>query len=214
MTKFKLSDENYNFIFTFCFLEPARQREINLGFAISANSLDSGRTFKQMQDIIKSTMESYPPGTIYYSVLSFGDPPVVHINFEDKMSEEDRRRAIDSIPKPSGKASLDKALDKARSLFKAAAKKRPDAKNTLVVFVDKKSDSNLDDVKASAWLLEDDGVKVIVAGIGDDVDKPEVDIVSPTSILSNTTDGPDYVAKEIVKRVDKGSELCWSNKGL
>ena len=188
--------------------------EVNLGFAISANSLDSERTFQQMQDIIKATMENYPPAIIYYSVLSFGDPPVVHINFEDKMSAEDQRRTIGSIDKPSGKTSLDKALEKARSLFKDAAMKRPAAKNVLVVFVDRKSDSEMIDVKASSTLLEGDGVKVIIVGIGDEVDKREVDVVTSTSILTNTTDNPDSVAEEIIKNIDKGEEWCYSDKGF
>lgn len=189
------------------FTDPPRLIEVNLGFAISANSLDSDRTFKQMQDIVKSTMDKYPPANIYYSVLSFGDPPVVHINFEDKISEEDRKRAVASIDKTSGKASLDKALDKARDLFKEAAMKRPAAKNILVVIVDKKSDSKLDDVKASSRLLEDDGVKVVVVGVGEEVDKPEIDVVSPTSILTNTTEKPGSVAEEIIKALGNGEEL-------
>lgn len=189
------------------FTDPPRLIEVNLGFAISANSLDSDRTFKQMQDIVKSTMDKYPPANIYHSVLSFGDPPVVHINFEDKISEEDRKRAVASIDKTSGKASLDKALDKARDLFKEAAMKRPAAKNILVVIVDKKSDSKLDDVKASSRLLEDDGVKVVVVGVGEEVDKPEIDVVSPTSILTNTTENPGSVAEEIIKALGNGEEL-------
>ena len=204
----EISRKNFHFELKFVFFtDPPRLIEVNLGFAISANSLDSDRTFKQMQDIVKSTMDKYPPANIYYSVLSFGDPPVVHINFEDKISEEDRKRAVASIDKTSGKASLDKALDKSRDLFKEAAMKRPAAKNILVVIVDKKSDSKLDDVKASSRLLEDDGVKVVVVGVGEEVDKPEIDVVSPTSILTNTTEKPGSVAEEIIKALGNGEEL-------
>lgn len=203
----EFNEENNYFSLTLYFTDPARLNEVNLGFAISASSLDSDRAFKLMQDVVKSTMNKYPPASIYYSVLSFGDPTVVHINFEDKMSDEDRERAIDSIVKPSGKASLDKALDKARSLFEEAATKRPTAKNILVVIVDKKSDSKLDDVKASARLLEDVGIKVVVVAVGNEVDQPEILVVSPTSILTNTTDKPDSVAEKIIKIIDKGEEL-------
>ena len=168
--------------------------------------MDSDRTFRQMQDIIKSVMDKYPTSNIFYSVLSFGDPPVVHINFDDKLSDEDRKRAIDSIDKTTGEASLDKALETARGLFKTAASQRPTAKNILVVMIDGKSDSKLDDVKASARLLERDGVGVIVIGVGEDVDQPEIDGVTPTTILTNTTDNPDSVAEEIIKNIDRGEE--------
>ena len=159
-----------------------------------------------MQDIIKSVVDNYPTSNIFYSVLSFGDPPVVHINFDDQLSDEDRKRAIDSIAKTTGIASLDKALETARGLFSTASAKRPTAKNILVVMVDGKSDSKLDDVKASSRLLQGDGVKVIVVGVGGDVDKPEIDVVTPTTILTNTTDNPDSVAAVIIINIDKGKE--------
>ena len=187
----------------FLFLDPAKLTEVNLGFAISATSLDSTRTFKQMQDIINSILEQYPPAIIYHSVISFGYP-VVHVDFKAKLSLTDLKKAIDSIEKPAGKALLDKALEKARSLFKDAAKKRPSARNVLVVFVDKKSGSDVNDVKASSRLLKGDGVKVIVVGVGGEVHKPEIDSVSPTSIFTNTTDSADSVALKIVTIVDKG----------
>ena len=189
------------------FSEPALLVEVNLGFAISANSVDSDRTFKQMQDILKSFIDNYPSVGVYYSVLTFGEAPVVHLNFTYQMTIEDRKRAINLIDQKRGQASLDKALDKARDLFKDAAMKRPAAKNILVVFVDKKSNSKKDDVKASSRLLEDDGVRVVIVGVGNEVDKPEVDVVSPTSILTNTTDNPDTVAKEIIIIIDKGEEF-------
>lgn len=160
-----------------------------------------------MQDIIKSVVDNYPTSNIFYSVLSFEDPPVVHVNFDDQLSDEDRKRAIDSIDKTTGKASLDKALETARGLFSTASAKRPTAKNIFVVMVDGKSDSKLDDIKASSRLLESDGVEIIVIGVGDDVDQPGIDGVTPNSILTNTTDNPDSVAKEIIKNIDKGKQF-------
>lgn len=160
-----------------------------------------------MQNIIKSVVDNYPTSNIFYSVLSFGDTPVVHINFDDQLSNEDRKRAIDSITKTTGIASLDKALETARDLFNTASTQRPTAKNILVVMVDGKSDSKLDDVKASSRLLQADGVKVIVVGVGDEVDKPEISVVTETKTLTNTTDNPDSVAEVIIITIDKGKEL-------
>jgi len=73
--------------------------------------------------------------------------------------------------------------------------------------VDGKSDSKIDDVKASSRLLQADGVKVIVVGVGDEVDKPEIDVVTETTALTNTTDNPDSVAEVIIITIDKGKEL-------
>jgi len=205
-----MSGERINFFGVSYFTDPSRLVQINLGFAISVTSLDSDRTFRQMQDIIKSVVDNYPTSNIFYSVLSFGDPPIVHINFDDQLSDEDKKRTIDSITKTTGIASLDKALEKARDLFNAASTQRPTAKNILVVMVDGKSDSKLDDVKASSRLLQADRVKVIVVGVGDEVDKPEVDVVTEITVLTNTTDNPDSVAEVIIITIDKGKEYITS----
>jgi len=198
-------------VFGVCyFTDPSRLVQINLGFAISVTSLDSDRTFRQMQDIIKSVIDNYPTSNIFYSVLSFGDPPVVHINFDDQLSDEGRKRTIDSITKTTGIASLDKALEKARELFSTASAQRPTAKNILVVMVDGKSDSKLDDVKASSRLLQADGVEVIAIGVGDEVDKPGIDVVTEPTVLTNTTDNPDSVAEVIIVTINKGKEYSTS----
>ena len=199
-----MSEKRIDFLRVYYFTDPSRLVQINLAFAISVTSLESDRNFRQMQNIIKSVVDNYPTSNIFYSVLSFGDTPVVHINFDDQLSNEDRKRAIDSITKTTGIASLDKALETARDLFNTASTQRPTAKNILVVMVDGKSDSKLDDVKASSRLLRADGVKVIVVGVGDEVDKPEIDVVTETTALTNTTDNPDSVAEVIIITIDKG----------
>lgn len=199
-----MSEKRIDFLRVYYFIDPSRLVQINLAFAISVTSLESDRNFRQMQNIIKSVVDNYPTSNIFYSVISFGDTPVVHINFDDQLSNEDRKRAIDSITKTTGIASLDKALETARDLFNTASTQRPTAKNILVVMVDGKSDSKLDDVKASSRLLQADGVKVIVVGVGDEVDKPEIDVVTETTALTNTTDNPDSVAEVIIITIDKG----------
>ena len=199
-----MSEKRIDFLRVYYFTDPSRLVQINLAFAISVTSLESDRNFRQMQNIIKSVVDNYPTSNIFYSVLSFGDTPVVHINFDDQLSNEDRKRAIDSITKTTGIASLDKALETARDLFNTASTQRPTAKNILVVMVDGKSDSKLDDVKASSRLLQADGVKVIVVGVGDEVNKPEIDVVTETTALTNTTDNPDSVAEVIIITIDKG----------
>lgn len=202
-----MSGKKIDFLRVYYFTDPSRLVQINLAFAMSVTSLESDRNFRQMQNIIKSVVDNYPTSNIFYSVLSFGDTPVVHINFDDQLSNEDRKRAIDSITKTTGIASLDKALETARDLFNTASTQRPTAKNILVVMVDGKSDSKLDDVKASSRLLQADGVKVIVVGVGDEVDKPEISVVTETKTLTNTTDNPDSVAEVIIITIDKGKEL-------
>jgi len=39
------------------------------------------------------------------------------------------------------------------------------------------------------------------------VDKPEISVVTETTVLTNTTDNPDSVAEVIIITIDKGKEL-------
>ena len=194
----------WNSIYLLCATGPSQLVDVNLVFAISANSMDSDRTFLQMQEIMKSVVDTYPTSNIFYSVLSFGDSPVVHLDFTDQLSDENIKRTIDSIGQTTGSSSLDKALDKARDLLDAAATERPGAKNILVVMVDSKSDSDMIDVKVSSRLLRGDGVKVMVVGVGNEVDQEETGSITYITILTNTTDRPEGVAKEIIRNIDKG----------
>ena len=195
------------FLFIGLLAEPPDVTEMNLAFALSATSLDADRTLGQMKEIMKSMIEKYSLGKIYYSIISFGVPL---INFDNELTKEDLKETIDQIRKTSGKADLDKTLDEARKLFKTVEIKRPNADNNLVIIVDKKSDSKLEDIAVSSGLLEEQGVKVITIGIGEEVDETEIETTTGNKnnvILANKTDDPSLVAEEVVEKVEKG-EAC------
>lgn len=79
-------------------------------------------------------------------------------------------------------------------------------KNIFVVMVDGKFDSKLDDVKVFLRLLQVDGVKVIVVGVGDEVDKLEIDVVIEIIFFVNIIDNLDFVVEIIIIIIDKGKE--------
>lgn len=79
-------------------------------------------------------------------------------------------------------------------------------KNIFVVMVDGKFDSKLDDVKVFLRLLQVDGVKVIVVGVGDEVDKLEIDVVIEIIFFINIIDNLDFVVEVIIIIIDKGKE--------
>lgn len=79
-------------------------------------------------------------------------------------------------------------------------------KNVFVVMVDGKFDSKLDDVKVFLRLLQVDGVKVIVVGVGDEVDKLEIDVVIEIIFFVNIIDNLDFVVEIIIIIIDKGKE--------
>lgn len=96
--------------------------ETDLAFAITANAPDSTRTFRQMKNILQSIIQKYGRGKIRYAVITFGNTPEVKVDFNSNFaSDQALVNLLNALPKTSG-ASLDKAMEEARKLFKVKKK--------------------------------------------------------------------------------------------
>ena len=83
-------------------------------------------------------------------------------------------------------------------------RERPSAKKVLVVITDSKSTSPLDNLKAAGKLSKEDGIKVIVFGIGKNTDDKELMAITSKDndiINANTTDKPADSNKVIMDKV-------------
>lgn len=194
-------------LFSIFFLSSDRPKipEIDIAFALGADSLRSSINFQSMKDIIKEIVNEYGSYKFNYAVVAFGDDPSVRLRFDSKFpSDTDLNRAIERIPKSFGGLSLDKGLQKSQDLLNTGRSK---ARKVLVVVIDKRSDSSLNDLKESAKTLEEDGIRVIPIAFGNDGDVREVGELTPIKddVLS-TRDGdkPKDVAKKIMDRILNG----------
>jgi hypothetical protein len=94
--------------------------EVDLAFAITANAPDSTSTFRQMKKIMQSIIEKYGRGKIRYAVITFGNTPETKVDFNANFANDQALiNLINALPKSSG-ASLDKAMEEARKLFKVS----------------------------------------------------------------------------------------------
>lgn len=109
--------------------------KIDLAFAISAATSDADRTFRLMQDTIKSVVTKYGTTDILYSIITFGPVPVVQLRFGSFVGDSDRlKRLVDNIPRQRGVPALDKALEKGKDVFEDPGA-RNDAKKVNVSMV-------------------------------------------------------------------------------
>lgn len=181
--------------------------EVDLAFAISAASVNADDNFKKAKEVIKAIIDTYSMNKLRYGVIVFGSSASIKVSFGDDFpNDEDLKMAVDLLSGSKESPSLDEALKKGKELFDEA-QERPNARKVLVVIIDTKSTSKLDDLKASAKLLEDDGIKVIPVAIGDEVDHVECgEITSDKSNLVNaTTDvGVMELVDKIMPKVFKG----------
>ena len=189
-------------------LELPKVPEMDLAFVISATSSSAIVNFAKIKDTVREVIELYGVQKVHYSVILFGRDPTVRIPFTQKYSESALKATIAALPRPTDGSSLHSALGSARGVFSVGG--RPDAKKVVVVVLDAESESNIEDVKNAAGMLEDDGIKVIVVAFGDqtDLDQTSAATVNKDNIVrANGTDVPKDIAEEITAKIAKGESL-------
>ena len=71
---------------------------MNLAFALSARAVDEDTNFGKMKDTIKAIMRKFGSNRLHYSVITFGDPPMVDLPFQRKFpSNEDMQHFIGMV---------------------------------------------------------------------------------------------------------------------
>lgn len=172
--------------------------EVDLAFAISANAAQSEANFQKMKDVIDEVVDVYGSERMHYSLIVFGSVPDVKIQFNDVFPSDERLKTyIKSIDKATGSA-LDETLKKVKEIFEIYA--RPGVRRVLVVITDKKSDSDEDDLRGKALLLEEAKIKVIPVGLGDEVDNTELEVLTPRKddVIKKP---PDTPTKDLTKAI-------------
>ena len=179
--------------------------DMDLAVVISATSPNAGVNFAKIKEIIQDVIEMYGVQRVYYSVILFGRDPTIRIRFNQQFTEDNLRRSIDLLPRPSSGVSLDAALQKAKDAFDEEG--RSNTRKVVIVVVDQKSDSSVSDVKKAAGYLEEDGIKVIPVAFGKDAEPDEMAATTTNKanvIQANETSDPKNVAKDIVDKVAEG----------
>ena len=164
--------------------------EVDLAFAISAASVEADDNFEKAKEVIKAIIDTYGMNKLRYGVIVLGPRASTKVSFRDDFPNDDDLKTIVSLLSvPKQLPNLDEALKEGKELFDNA-KQRPNARKVLVVIADKKSTSKLSDLKDSAKLLEEDGIKVIPVAIGDEVGHSELEAMTPekTNLVNVSTD--------------------------
>lgn len=176
--------------------------------------------FEKAKEVIKSIIDTYAMNKLRYGVIVFGSSASIKVSFGDDFpTDEDLKNVITILSGSNELPALDEALKKGKELFDDV-QERPNARKVLVVITDKTSTSKLDDLKASAKMLQDNGIKVIPVAIGGEVDHVELEETTSdkTNVVNVTTDVDVIDLKEkIMSKVFKGKcrehhNLRYSNK--
>lgn len=169
-----------------------------------------------MKDVVSQIVEMYGQERVLYSILVYGSVPDVKIQFNQRRTDDQLVTFIKNINRVSGSA-LGPTLDKAKEAFNQYG--RPGARKVLVVITDRKSDSDAKVLQEKASLLEQAKIKVIPVGLGSEIDKKELQILTPREkdiITKPNTVSTEYLVDVIMRKGLEGisffllSYLCLS----
>ena len=125
----------YQFLYFFVADPPPVKAEIDVVFAISADSANYAQTFSLMRDTISWIIGKYGTSKLRYSVIVFGVDASTEINFvRDVPTPNVLIESVRQLLRKTGGSDLKKALEQAASVFEGAAA-RPDARKVTPLLV-------------------------------------------------------------------------------
>lgn len=165
-------------LFVYCIADIRDIPDIDLVFALSAAAVDADDTFDKIKDTVDTIIKQYGTDKIRYALLTFGDTPSIIVDFSDGRGKEALRTTVEQLSRPTGDPDVEKALKEAEKLFDNAPP-RPGSRRILVIFVDKKTPNNRDDLKEAAKPMIEKNVTIVPAVVGPEVDIDEIEVIPP-----------------------------------
>ena len=184
---------------------------MDICFAMSTFDLDGEKTFRKLQEAVKSIIEKHKDyDQIRYSILPFGTEPSSETEFGEQFDSLGKlMEYVMNIPRPRGRPDIVKALKRAEELFDNAPS-RPRAKKFLVVFVGSKSGNAPEMLKKATKPLEDKTIKVISVAVGTESDPNELIKIVPNKgnliKADKIYEDPEKLGDIVMETVLKGEE--------
>ena len=174
-------------------------------FALSATSANSVQSYELMKSTVKTFINRYGANKVHYSIIVYGDSVIRVVNFNKTfpISASDIKDAIDRQAALIGGPFLKSALQEAFRVFNETVG-RPGAKKVLVVITDKNSGARPSTLATAVRPLEDKGVLVICVGVGEAVERSELNVISPNPmdiISARLNVNPSVLAERIMDRI-------------
>ena len=192
--------------------------DMDLVFAVSATSSESDQTFRQMKEILKSTVDNYGSSKIRYGIITFGDTVKKELDLARRLATDGPLKEImDLIPKPTGRPALVLALKEAERMFQSSAAERPGAKKVLVVLMDIKSVNTEEELKNAPLPLKELRVRIIAVPVGGAADSMELQKLTASSkdvIPVKKSDNPSKTTEDVMERIRDGKVVLILQNGL
>ena len=161
-------------IFIFILIS-APTEQLDLGFIMGATGSNGDEIFAAQQRLVQDILTSYTLSSkaTLAGVILNGAQPTIPIKFGAAVTRDYFNRLVLGLDNPPFGSNLNGALQLARtSLFSEENGARANVPKTLVIFVNKKlASADVSSLGTEARALRAAGVKMVLIGVGDDVDK-------------------------------------------
>lgn len=181
--------------------------EVDFVFVIIVVLVKVDDNFEKVKEVIKLIIDIYVMNKFCYGVIVFGLSVLIRVSFgDDYIIDVNLKDVIIFLFGLNECFVLGEVLKKGKELFDEVLECL-NVRKVLVLIMDVKLISKFDDLKVIVKMLEDDGIKVILVVIGDDVDYLEFDeiIFDSKNVVNVIIDVDVIVLKEkIMFKVFKG----------
>lgn len=158
-----------------CFSAP--NAVVDVGVVFGASGDQSEKAFRREIDFVKEMLDSFDisqRSSLFGSVTS-GSTSSVAFRIGDALDRRSTESSLTSIAYPGAGYNLKRAIRVAvDSLFSESNGARADAAKSLIIFVNKDSQDQLDTVSQEIADVNKLGIKVVVVAMGKDIDDKKV----------------------------------------
>lgn len=157
--------------------------------------------FKKEKEMIGLFIDSLKVHDTQYGLIDYSSEARVQATFGQFSRKEALKVHVSSIQRKGDGVGLDKALASAYELL--VNKGRREARKVLIVFTSGNANVGVYELRASAKLLQDAGVKIVAVAIGDQVDENQLKEISSDNqvIHSQVSDDSGSVVQLIADNV-------------
>lgn len=179
---------------------------VDIGFVLSASSVNADTTHKLIKDAIKSIGRAYFSKNVRYGIVVFGSQAKTVLEFGEVLpSIGIFTMKIDAIQRESGPPDMLKALQAGKELFERRGS-RPHSRKFLVVILDNRVKQMVAKMGPEAKKLEMSGIRVLPVAVGEYTYPFQLQSITPLvdNILKvPKTEDPTMLGEKIVDKIQK-----------
>jgi hypothetical protein len=184
-------------------------RSSNLLDVVFVVGSSTGEDFEKAKTSILSTVNTQTNNDPNYGVIQYDNSVSKEIPIKQFTNLDEFKSQVKELVWRNPGILVDDGIDAGRRML--VEEGRPLARRRLVIFTDKKIESNSSDLQESVEAATGDDIRIVTLFFGKPKDQTKVSILTPNdpepSVILPTDDG-EKIAPEVTTKLFKGANIC------